>query len=107
MNNIFGISEVIKVIGNIADDLITTDKERLELALKEKELEVALLSKVHETPHSRGTAQEHLYSRLETCDWLDRSSKLGIYLSGTSHISLDKLYLWVYRHPAPPIQMRC
>lgn len=49
MMNILGIGEVIKVIGNIADDLITTDKERLELALKEKELDVALLSKVHET----------------------------------------------------------
>ncbi|MDW7973105.1 MAG: 3TM-type holin [Thermodesulfovibrio sp.] len=54
--SIIGIGEVIKVIGNIADDLITTDKERLELSLKEKELalkdkelDIAVLSKVHET----------------------------------------------------------
>jgi hypothetical protein len=47
--NIFGISTIIEGVGRIADDLITTDKERLELTLKEKELDTQLLSKVHET----------------------------------------------------------
>ena len=44
-----GIGSIIDGVGKIADDLITTDKERLELALKEKELDTQLLSKVHET----------------------------------------------------------
>jgi hypothetical protein len=44
-----GIGSIINGVGRIADDLITTDKERLEIALKEKELDTQILSKVHET----------------------------------------------------------
>ena len=44
-----GIGSIINGVGKIADDLITTDKERLEIALKEKELDTQILSKVHET----------------------------------------------------------
>lgn len=40
--NMFGIGAVIDAVGKIADDLITTDKERLELALRAKELEQSL-----------------------------------------------------------------
>jgi hypothetical protein len=47
--NGFGIGTVIDGVGRIADDLITTDKERLEMALREKELDTQILSKVHET----------------------------------------------------------
>jgi hypothetical protein len=47
--NLFGIGTVIDGVGRIADDLITTDKERLEMALREKELDTQILSKVHET----------------------------------------------------------
>ncbi len=46
--NLLGIGTIIETIGRIVDDLITTDKERLELALKEQELEARLLEKVHE-----------------------------------------------------------
>jgi hypothetical protein len=35
---LFGIGTVIESVGKIASDLITTDKERLEMALREKEL---------------------------------------------------------------------
>ena len=44
-----GIGSIINGVGKIADDLITTDKERLEIALREKELDTQILSKVHET----------------------------------------------------------
>lgn len=54
--NLLGIKDIIETVGNIADDLITTDKERLELDLKRQELELkgleieaGVLSKVHET----------------------------------------------------------
>lgn len=40
--NLFGIGTVIESVGKIASDLITTDKERLELALREKELDQRL-----------------------------------------------------------------
>ena len=40
--NLFGIGTVIDAVGKIADDLITTDKERLELALRSKELDQAI-----------------------------------------------------------------
>lgn len=40
--NMFGIGTVIDAVGKIADDLITTDKERLELALRSKELDQAI-----------------------------------------------------------------
>jgi hypothetical protein len=51
--NLGGLLEAVK---DIADEFITTDKERLEyqlkkleLELKEKELETSLLEKIHET----------------------------------------------------------
>lgn len=40
--NLFGIGTVIDSVGKIAGDLITTDKERLELELRAKELDQAL-----------------------------------------------------------------
>jgi hypothetical protein len=40
--NFLGIGAVIDSVGKIAGDLITTDKERLELALREKELDQRL-----------------------------------------------------------------
>ena len=40
--NFFGIGTVIDSVGKIASDLITTDKERLELELRAKELDQAL-----------------------------------------------------------------
>lgn len=40
--NLFGIGTVIDSVGKIASDLITTDKERLELELRAKELDQAL-----------------------------------------------------------------
>ncbi len=47
--NILGIGTIIDAVGRIADDLITTDKERLEIALKGQEIEAGLLERVHET----------------------------------------------------------
>lgn len=40
--NLLGIGTVIESVGKIASDLITTDKERLEMALREKELDQRL-----------------------------------------------------------------
>ena len=40
--NLFGIGTVIDSVGKIASDLITTDKERLELELRAKELDQAI-----------------------------------------------------------------
>lgn len=40
--NFLGIGTVIESVGKVASDLITTDKERLELALREKELDQRL-----------------------------------------------------------------
>lgn len=40
--NLFGIGTVIDSVGKVASDLITTDKERLEMALREKELDQRL-----------------------------------------------------------------
>lgn len=40
--NLFGIGTVIDSVGKIASDLITTDKERLDMALREKELDQRL-----------------------------------------------------------------
>jgi len=47
--NLLGIGTIIETVGKIADDLITTDKEKIELSLKRFELETKLLEKVHET----------------------------------------------------------
>jgi hypothetical protein len=40
--NLFGIGTVIESVGKVASDLITTDKERLDMALREKELDQRL-----------------------------------------------------------------
>ena len=38
--NLFGIGSVIEAVGKVAGDLVTTDKERLEMALEEKRLQL-------------------------------------------------------------------
>ena len=40
--NFLGIGSVIESVGKVASDLITTDKERMDLALREKELDQRL-----------------------------------------------------------------
>ena len=40
--NLLGIGTVIESVGKVASDLITTDKERLEITLREKELDQRL-----------------------------------------------------------------
>jgi hypothetical protein len=40
--NLFGIGTVIESVGKVASDLITTDKERLDMALRERELDQRL-----------------------------------------------------------------
>jgi len=40
--NFLGIGTIIESVGKVAGDLITTDKERLEMALREKELDQRL-----------------------------------------------------------------
>lgn len=37
--NFLGIGTVIESVGKVASDLITTDKERMDMALREKELD--------------------------------------------------------------------
>ena len=38
--NILGLGDLIKGVGQVADDLITTDEERLKLRLEEKKLDI-------------------------------------------------------------------
>lgn len=38
-----GIGSIIETVGKVASDLVTTDKERLEIALKEKEIEAGVM----------------------------------------------------------------
>jgi hypothetical protein len=40
--NFFGIGSIIDAVGKVAGDLVTTEKERLEMALREKELDQRL-----------------------------------------------------------------
>lgn len=37
--NVLGLGGVIEAVGKVAGDLITTDKERMELSLREKEID--------------------------------------------------------------------
>jgi len=41
--NLLGLSPIIEGVGKIADDLITSDEERMKLALEEKALETGLI----------------------------------------------------------------
>lgn len=38
--NLLGIGSVIEAVGKVADDLITTDKERLEMAIEQRKLDL-------------------------------------------------------------------
>jgi len=40
MMNLMGIGSIIEGVGKVAGDLITTDKERLEMALEERKLDL-------------------------------------------------------------------
>jgi hypothetical protein len=41
--NILNIGDIIKGVGSIADDLFTSDEERLKVALQEKNIEASLI----------------------------------------------------------------
>jgi len=41
--NLLGIGDIIRGVGGIADDLMTSDEERLKIAFEEKKLEVGLV----------------------------------------------------------------
>lgn len=41
--NLLGIGPIIEGVGKIADDLITSDEERLKVALQEKQIDAALI----------------------------------------------------------------
>ena len=41
--NILGIGSIIKGVGKIADDLVTTREEKLQIALEEKAMDVSLM----------------------------------------------------------------
>jgi hypothetical protein len=41
--NLFGIGKVVDNVGKIADDLITTDEERLKISLQEREIDASLV----------------------------------------------------------------
>lgn len=43
MINLLGIGDIIGGVGKIADDLITTDEERLKIALQEKQIDADLV----------------------------------------------------------------
>jgi Holin of 3TMs, for gene-transfer release len=43
MMNLLGIGELVSGVGKVADDLFTSDEERLRIALAEKTLEVQLV----------------------------------------------------------------
>ncbi len=41
--NLLGIGELVKGVGSIADDLFTSDEERLKIALQERQLDATLV----------------------------------------------------------------
>ena len=41
--NLLGIGDIVKGVGSIADDLFTSDEERLKMALEEKKVDAALI----------------------------------------------------------------
>lgn len=47
--SLLGISPIIQGVGQIIDNLHTSDKERMELELENKRLDVSVVNKVHDT----------------------------------------------------------
>ena len=41
--NLLGIGDIVKGVGGIADDLFTSDEERLKIALQERQLDASLI----------------------------------------------------------------
>lgn len=90
--NLLAIGEIIKTVGNIADDLITTDKERLELQLKELEIEAGVLTKVHET-----NIQEAKHPSLFVAGWRPAIGWIGAVSLAYQFVLYPMLtWLWGY-----------
>ena len=61
--NLLGIGSIVKSVGDIADDLFTSDEERLKVALKEKETDADLKSQL------AVNAQEAQYGSVFVAGW--------------------------------------
>ena len=46
--NLFGIGKIVETVGNIADDLITTDQEKREIDLESKRIDADLIKGQHQ-----------------------------------------------------------
>ncbi|MEJ5301499.1 MAG: 3TM-type holin [Thermodesulforhabdaceae bacterium] len=89
--NLIGIGTIIETVGRIADDLITTDKERLELALKEQEIEAEILEKVHET-----NIEEAKHPSIFVAGWRPSIGWIGAISLGYQFV-LYPLLTWLWK----------
>lgn len=62
-----GAGSAIKAVGDIADDLITTDSERLELEIKKQEVVLGAMAKEEEEVSKRWT------SDMNSDSWLSKN----------------------------------
>jgi len=58
-----GIKGVVDSVRAIADDLVTTDKERMELELKDKELDIRLAESQNEVNKTQAASDDKFASR--------------------------------------------
>jgi len=89
-----GISEVIKTVGDVVDDLITTDQEKLELDIKRREQDIREYEiSVDNTKSARD--RETKINESENASWLTKNAG-AILAVGTIVLTFTLFYQILY-----------
>ncbi len=89
--NLVGVGSIVKTVGDILDDLVTTDKERLELELKRFEIEAELIEKVHEI-----NIEEARHPSIFVAGWRPAIGWIGAIALGYQFV-VYPLLLWLWQ----------
>lgn len=96
------IGGIVEGVGDIADDLFTTDEERLQLALENRKVDAALLAKVHET-----NIAEAQHRSIFVAGWRPMIGWMGAAAMGYNFIGYPLLLwansIWNFAPSVPPM----
>ncbi len=88
--NLLGIGTIIDTVGKIADDLITTDEERLQLYIEKTKIEAGLIEKIHNT-----NIEEARHPSIFVAGWRPAIGWIGAICIGYQFI-LYPLLTWMW-----------
>ena len=95
--NILGIGSVIESVGKVAGDLITTDKERLQMALEERklDLEAAKIAQAGDLAQIEVNKVEAVSSSIFVAGWRPAIGWVGVAAMAYQFLAYP-LLIWVW-----------